>query len=149
MRKFNCLSETCFDRALEAAQARDEHLATTGKPLGLFHGLPISIKDNFNLKGLDTTLGFISNVGDPAETDSTIVELLESLGAVIYVKTNVPPAMMITETVNNVTGKTLNPRNRLLTPGGSSGGESSLVLFKGSPLGVGSDLGKHTPACTT
>jgi hypothetical protein len=146
--KTNCLLETCFDRALAAARARDEHLSKTGKPLGPFHGLPISLKDSFNLKGLDTTLGLVANVGEPAESDSTLVKLLESLGAVIYVKTNVPVGLMMTETVNNITGRTLNPRNKLLTPGGSSGGEAALVLLKGSPLGIGSDLGRNMSLCT-
>jgi len=49
---------------------------------------------------------------------------------------------MIAETVNNTFGRTVNPRNRRLTPGGSSGGESALIAFGGSLLGVGSDIGK-------
>ena len=60
----------------------------------------------------------------------------------LYVKTNVPTAMMMGETVNNVFGRTLNPRNRRTASGGSSGGESALLALKGSPLGVGSDIGE-------
>lgn len=123
------------------AKARDEHFAKTGKPIGPLHGLPVSLKDNFNLKGLDATLGFASHVGDAAQDDSALAKLIEDAGAVFYVKTNVPTAMMIAETINNVFGRTLNPLNRKLTPGGSSGGESALIVFKGSPLGVGSDIG--------
>ncbi|TQS33561.1 hypothetical protein Golomagni_06090, partial [Golovinomyces magnicellulatus] len=137
----NCLSETCFDRAIATAKARDEHFAKTGKPIGPFHGLPISLKDNFKLKGLDATVGFASHVGDAAVDDSALAKLIEDAGAVFYVKTNVPTAMMIAETVNNVFGRTLNPNNRKMTSGGSSGGESALIAFKGSPLGVGSDIG--------
>ena len=109
--------------------------------MGPLHGLPISLKDNFNLKGLDATVGFASHVDDPAKADSTLASLLEEAGAVFYVKTNVPTAMMIAETVNNVFGRTTNPRNRQTTSGGSSGGEASLIVMKGSPLGVGSDIG--------
>ncbi|KAH8901354.1 acetamidase [Thozetella sp. PMI_491] len=147
----NCLSETCFERAITTARARDEHFARTGAPVGPLHGLPISLKDNFNLKGLDATVGFASHVGDPAQSDSALAELLENAGAVFYVKTNVPTAMMIAESVNNVFGRTLNPRNRKTTSGGSSGGESALIVMKGSPIGVGSDIGgslRIPAACT-
>jgi len=109
------------------------------------------LKDNFNLKGLDSTVGFASHVGDPAPGDSELAKLLAEAGAVFYVKTNVPTAMMIAESVNNVFGRTVNPLNRKLTSGGSSGGESALLVFKGSPLGVGTDIGgslRIPAACT-
>ncbi|GKT41600.1 putative amidase [Colletotrichum spaethianum] len=130
---------------------KDEHFERTGKPIGPFHGLPISLKDNFNLKGLDATVGFVSHIGDPAEYDAALASLLEDAGAVFYVKTNVPTAMMIAESVNNVFGRTVNPRNRNLTSGGSSGGESALIVMKGSPLGIGTDIGgslRIPAACT-
>ncbi|KAI0201445.1 amidase [Astrocystis sublimbata] len=147
----NCLSETCFDRAIETAKALDERLAQGLGPAGPFHGLPISLKDMFNLKGLDATVGFTSHIGHPAEHDSELVTLLLNAGAVPYVKTNVPTAMMIAETVNNAFGRTVNPFNRKLTSGGSSGGESALLVFKGTPLGVGTDIGgslRIPAACT-
>lgn len=87
----------------------------------------------------------------PATYNATLVELLEKLGAVRYCKTNVPTAMMIAESVNNVFGRTVNPLNRKLTSGGSSGGESALLAFGGSPLGVGTDIGgslRIPAACT-
>ncbi|KAK2608850.1 hypothetical protein QQS21_002563 [Conoideocrella luteorostrata] len=147
----NCLSETCFDRALKTAKQRDVHLKQTGSPVGPLHGLPISLKDNFNLEGLDATVGFASHVGDPAKSDSTLAQLLESSGAIFYVKTNTPTAMMIAESVNNVFGRTVNPLNRKTTSGGSSGGESALLVMRGSPMGVGSDIGgslRIPAACT-
>lgn len=61
-------------------------MARTGKTLGPLHGLPVSLKDNFNLKGLDATVGFISHVDSPATYDSTLATLLEEAGAVFYVK---------------------------------------------------------------
>ncbi|KAM3492014.1 hypothetical protein MY3957_004672 [Beauveria namnaoensis] len=147
----NCLSETCFERAIATARARDEHFAKTGQPVGPLHGLPISLKDNFKLTGLDTTVGFSSHVGDAAAVDSMLAKVLEEAGAVFYVKTNVPTAMMIAETINNVFGRTLNPLNRQTTSGGSSGGESALLVLKGSPIGVGTDIGgslRIPAACT-
>ncbi|SCO77980.1 related to general amidase [Fusarium oxysporum] len=147
----NCLAETCFERALQTARQLDEHLAKTGTPVGPLHGLPISLKDNFNLEGLDSTVGFTAHVGDPAKSDSALATVLQNAGAVFYVKTNVPTAMMIAESVNNTFGRTVNPKNRSTTSGGSSGGESALIAFKGSPLGVGSDIGgslRIPAACT-
>ncbi|KAJ4267671.1 hypothetical protein NW762_003785 [Fusarium torreyae] len=137
----NCLSETCFERALTTARQHDEHFAKTGKPVGPLHGLPISLKDNFHLEGLDATVGFTSHVGEPAKSDAALATLLQNAGAVFYVKTNVPTAMMIAESVNHTFGRTVSPRNRNTTSGGSSGGESALIAFGGSPLGVGTDIG--------
>lgn len=147
----NCLSETCFSRAFETAKRLDEHLARTGTPVGPLHGLPVSLKDNFNLVGLDATVGFVSHIGDAAAYDSALAELLQAAGAVFYVKTNVPTAMMIAESVNNVFGRTTSPLSRKLTSGGSSGGESALIAFGGSPIGVGTDIGgslRIPAACT-
>ncbi|KAE8412438.1 amidase signature domain-containing protein [Aspergillus pseudocaelatus] len=147
----NCLSEILFDEAIARAKQLDEHLRKTGKPKGPFHGLPISLKDNFNIIGKDSTVGFTSLVNDPATYNSTLTDLLLEGGAVLYVKTNVPTAMMIAETVNNVFGRTVNPLNRKLTSGGSSGGESALISFGASRIGVGTDIGgslRIPAACT-
>ncbi|KAI1434851.1 amidase [Xylaria sp. CBS 124048] len=147
----NCLSETCFDRALETAKALDERIAKGLGPIGPFHGLPISLKDNINLTGMDSTIGFACYIGDEAKSDAELATILFQAGAVPYVKTNVPTAMMMAESVNNVFGRTVNPQNRKLTSGGSSGGESALLLFKGSPLGIGTDIGgslRIPAACT-
>lgn len=86
----NCLSETLFPEALERAKALDEHLAKTRKPVGPLHGLPISLKDNFNIIGKDSTIGFVSWVDQPATYNTVLVDLLTKAGAVLYVKTNVP-----------------------------------------------------------
>ena len=67
--------------------------------------------------------------------------MLLNAGAVLYCKTNVPQTLMAMDSMNNVFGQTLNPLNRLLTPGGSSGGEGALIAMRGSVLGVGTDIG--------
>ncbi|KAH6643147.1 amidase signature domain-containing protein [Boeremia exigua] len=147
----NCLSDAFFEEAIRSATALDDHLQRTGQLVGPLHGLPISLKDNFNIKGKDSTVGFTSLVDKPAEYNATLVDILEGLGAVRYCKTNVPTAMMIAESVNNTFGRTVNPLNRALTSGGSSGGESALIAFGGSPLGVGTDIGgslRIPAACT-
>jgi amidase len=96
----NCLSDAFFDEAIQSAKALDDHLDRTGKVVGPLHGLPISLKDNFNIKGKDSTVGFTSLVNDPAEYNATLVDILEKLGAVRYCKTNVPTAMMIVRVLN-------------------------------------------------
>lgn len=73
--------------------------------------------------------------------ESLMVEELRELGAVLYCKTSVPHTLMCGETVNNIMGYCLNPRNRNLSSGGSSGGEGALIGLRGSPLGVGTDIG--------
>ncbi|KAH7015942.1 amidase [Ilyonectria destructans] len=137
----NCVTEICFKEGIARATELDEYLKREGKTVGPLHGLPISLKDQFNLKGLDSTIGYCSYANKPAETNSTLVTLLAEAGAIFYVKSNVPSTLMMGESVNNIFGRTVNPRNRQLTTGGSSGGESALVTFRASFLGVGTDIG--------
>ncbi|WVW86757.1 hypothetical protein I302_108811 [Kwoniella bestiolae CBS 10118] len=139
----NCLTEIFFTAALENAKKIDEEYARTGTSLGPLHGLPVSLKDNFYVEGVDTTVGFVAWANDPApkEKESEMTKIMRECGAVLFCKTNVPTAMMIAETYNNVWDYTTNPYNRKCSSGGSSGGESALLALKGSPLGVGTDIG--------
>jgi amidase len=73
--------------------------------------------------------------------ESEMVKELRACGAVLYCKTSVPHTLMSGETVNNIIGYTLNPKNRNLTSGGSSGGEGALIGIRGSPVGFGTDIG--------
>ncbi|KAH7027015.1 amidase signature domain-containing protein [Macrophomina phaseolina] len=137
----HCLTETFFDKALERARALDRHMAREKKPVGPLHGLPISLKDTFQLRGVGATIGFVSFLDQPpASHNSALVEVLLSLGAVPYCKTNVPQTLMTADTHNNIFGRTLNPHNTSLTAGGSSGGEAALLALQGSPLGIGTDV---------
>ena len=137
----NCLAEIMFDDAIARARRLDEHMSKTGKPMGPLHGLPISIKDSFKVKGYDTSIGVAAFCFKPATENSALVELLLGLGAVLYCKTNVPQTMMALDSYNNVFGRTLNPANAKLTAGGSTGGEGALVAMRGSVLGIGTDIG--------
>ncbi|KAJ6097040.1 hypothetical protein N7499_001414 [Penicillium canescens] len=131
----SCLTETFFDVALQRAQELDEYLERTGKTVGPFHGLPISIKESFSVTGVPTTLGFVSFLDRPVSTkNSALVEVLLAAGAVLYVKTNIPQTMMTADSHNNVFGRVLNPYGKDITAGGSSGGEGCLVALRGSPL---------------
>ncbi|VUC35351.1 unnamed protein product [Clonostachys rosea] len=137
----NCLTETFFDRAIQRAQYLDDQRAA-GKICGPLHGLPVSIKDSFRVIGSQSTLGIVSFLNkEPATSNSVLVDMLIELGSVIYVKTNVPQTLATVDSENNIFGRTLNPWNTMLGPGGSSGGEGALVAFRGSPLGVGTDVG--------
>ncbi len=140
----NCLSEVFFNEAFKQAKELDDYYEKTGKLKGSFHGLPVSLKDNLNVKGQATTIGFVGFSFEPkggATYDSALVELLRDQGAVFYVKTNVPVAMMMAESVNHVYGKTSTPFNTDLSSGGSSGGEAALLALKGACIGIGSDIG--------
>ena len=149
-----------MERALARAAELDDALKKTGKVVGPLHGLPISLKDQVCIKGLETTMGYVSWIGKYAEKNAVLVDILEECGAVPFVRTNIPQTLMVSqtcsaskpvtliriqwpETFNNIFGRTTNPYNRSLTSGGSSGGEGALVALKGSPLGVGSDIGGY------
>ncbi|KAJ9139431.1 Amidase [Pleurostoma richardsiae] len=137
----NCLTEICFEDALRHARELDAHLAQTGKPVGPLHGVPMTLKDQFNVKGYDTTIGYVGRALSPAVDDATIVKMLRSMGAVILAKTNLPQSIMWCETENPLWGLTTNPIDPRYTPGGSTGGESALLYLKGSTVGWGTDIG--------
>ncbi|TCD61777.1 hypothetical protein EIP91_007955 [Steccherinum ochraceum] len=137
----NCLTEVFFDEARQDAQVLDKEFAITGKVRGPLHGVPVSFKDNYDIKGHDTTLGFTSRAHKPAQKDAEIVALVRKAGGVPFVKTNLPQTMMFFECVNPMWGRTLNPFSPDHTSGGSSGGEAALLRMDGAALGWGTDIG--------
>ncbi|KAI7055522.1 amidase [Hortaea werneckii] len=137
----NCLTEIFFDDAIARAKQLDDEMAKSGSPTGPLHGLPISLKDTFKVKGYDASIGAAALCFKPADTNSALVDLLLQQGAVLYCKTNIPLTLAALDSHNNVFGRTLNPANKALTAGGSSGGEGALVAMRGSPLGIGTDVG--------
>ncbi|KAL4970514.1 putative general amidase [Aspergillus stella-maris] len=136
-----CLTEPLFDSAIKRAEELDAHLKRTGTPIGPLHGLPVSIKDSFNIRGVDSSVGVASLALNPSKQDAPLVSLLTLLGAVIITKTNVPQTMGALDSANHLFGRTLNPRNRQLTVGGSTGGEGALLALRGSMMGFGTDIG--------
>ncbi|KAJ5626649.1 Amidase [Penicillium herquei] len=135
----SCLTETLFEEAQHRAQYLDD-LRAQGKLAGPLHGLPVSLKDSFYIKGREATTGMVTFIGKAATENTALVDILLKLGAVLYVKTNVPQTMMTSDSHNNVFGRTLNPCNTRLGPGGSSGGEGALIALRGSPIGLGTDI---------
>ncbi|KAK2873896.1 hypothetical protein FQN49_002007 [Arthroderma sp. PD_2] len=137
----NCVTEVLFKEGLERAKQLDDHLQKIGSVVGPLHGLPVSLKDNFMTTPHPSSIGMAAFTNEATEKDSVIVTGLRELGAVFYIKTNVPTAMLMAETNNRIWGETRNPIHKGLTPGGSSGGEGALIALKASPLGVGTDIG--------
>lgn len=137
----NCCTDIFASLALERAKQCDEYLATNGKPIGLLHGLPVSLKDQFDIAGKEMTMGYVGWIGRIAKQNSVITDVILKQGGVVYVRTSIPQSLMRCETHNHIYGRTVSPFNRSFTPGGSSGGEGALVGMHGSPLGLGTDIG--------
>ncbi|KZT62249.1 amidase [Calocera cornea HHB12733] len=135
----HCLTDIFLEEGIARAQELDEYYKREGKVIGPLHGLPISIKDHVPLKGRWASAGFLATV-EVSKDDCLMTSILRELGAVFYVKTNQPQSIMHLET-HSMYGRTLNPWNTSLTPGGSSGGEGALIAMRGSCIGVGTDIG--------
>ncbi|RGP76710.1 hypothetical protein FLONG3_5150 [Fusarium longipes] len=134
-----CLTQWYMDEAIAQAQKLDAYFEQHGKPIGLLHGLPISIKEHIQVAGTYSSQGCFASITYD-DTDADIVAILRSQGAVIYCKTNQPQSIMHLETDSHW-GTVLNPYNIYLSAGGSTGGEAALIAMKGSVLGVGTDIG--------
>ncbi|MGW5344011.1 amidase [Streptomyces sp. NPDC004050] len=126
--------------ARAAADAADRHLARTGKPLGVLHGLPVTVKDALETKGLRSTCGAPDLTDHVPDRDADAVARLRAAGAVIVGKTNVPVLCQDLQTSNPLFGTTKNPYDGTKTAGGSSGGPAAAVAAGISSLEIGSDL---------
>ncbi|HUN26482.1 MAG TPA: amidase [Steroidobacteraceae bacterium] len=128
-----------FDAARECANAADRALAR-GESLGALHGLPMTVKESFNLRGTPTTFGLREFRDNLAHEDAVVVARLVRAGAVIFGKTNVPPGLMDGQSANELYGRTNNPWNPARTPGGSSGGSAAALAAGLTGLELGSDI---------
>ncbi|KAJ9197293.1 fatty-acid amide hydrolase [Paecilomyces variotii] len=137
----NFATEFMADDAIARAKELDEHFKKTGKLVGPLHGVPISVKEHIGHKGRICHTGYVAWIKNIAPEDALLVQLLKNAGAVFHVRTNQPQSLMHLDCNNNITGMTLNPYNRKLSPGGSSGGEGASMGFKCAPLGIGTDIG--------
>jgi fatty acid amide hydrolase len=123
----------------EAADADRRRAA--GEPIGPLHGLPITIKECFDLTGSPATFGLVSRREDVASGDDRYVAALRGAGAIVLGKTNVSQLLLYIESDNPVYGVSRNPWDLDRTPGGSSGGQAAIVAAGGSALGLGNDIG--------
>ncbi|KAK8016909.1 amidase protein [Apiospora rasikravindrae] len=133
--KTNCLTEIMIS---EAEASLDKGRCVIG---GLLNGIPVSLKDSIDVGGFDTTVGYSSFVGNkqPPDEDGPMVQMLKDMGAVPYVKTNLPTTLLSFESTNDVWGRSTNPHNSNYSPGGSTGGEAALLAL-GGRIGIGSDV---------
>lgn len=128
-----------FDRAREQAKARDTLRAVgTAGPL---NGVPMTVKESYNIAGLRTTWGFEHARDFVAPDDARTVARLKAAGAVILGKTNVPVALADVQSNNPIYGRTKNPHDLTRSPGGSSGGSAAALASGMVPLEFGSDIG--------
>jgi amidase len=129
-----------FDNARERARAADAALAE-GRLWGPLHGLPMTVKESFDLPGLPTTRGLESLRGNIATRPAVAVQRLLDAGAIVFGKTNVPASLADWQTFNAVYGTTRNPWNLACTPGGSSGGSAAALAAGLTALELGTDIG--------
>lgn len=138
--KLNAVVVPLFDQARAEAAAADAARAR-GERVGPLHGVPITIKEAFDVAGTPTTAGLTHLAGHRAEADAPTVARLRAAGAIVLGKTNVPQLLLMNESDNPLYGRANNPWDLTRTPGGSSGGEAAIIAAHGSPLGLGSDIG--------
>ncbi len=136
----NCMVEDRFEQARAEARECDRQLQT-GRTTGRLFGVPMSMKECFDVVGMKTTGGLLQKKDHIATQDAEVVQKLRAEGAVILGKTNTPTLCFCQESDNKLYGRTNNPWNTKCTCGGSSGGEGALVAVGGAAVGLGSDIG--------
>ena len=127
-----------FARASEIARAMDEGRPQDNQPL---FGVPMTIKESFDVEGLPTTFGHSRYKDSLAPRDAELVRRLKAAGAIIIGKTNVPVDLTDWQSFNPVYGRTSNPHDPARSPGGSSGGSAAAVASGMVPCDYGTDIG--------
>lgn len=143
----NAVVATDFSAARARADAADK-ARTEGKSWGALHGLPMTVKDTYEVVGMPCVAGAPSLKDHLPKKNAVAVQKLEDAGAIIFGKTNVPLFASDIQSYNKVYGTTHNPWNVQYTPGGSSGGAAAALAAGFTPVELGSDIGGsiRTPA---
>jgi amidase len=137
--RINAVCVRDFERGLKAAKDADAALARgEAKPL---LGIPMTVKESYNVAGLPTTYGFPPQKDFKPKEDALSISRVKDAGGVILAKTNVPVALADWQSYNEIYGTTNNPFNLGRTPGGSSGGSSAALAAGYGALSLGSDIG--------
>jgi amidase len=138
--KINAVVQLHAEEALADARVSDKesHAKQWRGPL---HGVPCTIKDSFETKGMISTAGLKGRAAFIPDKDATAVARLRAAGAIVLGKTNTPELTLAFETNNLVYGRTNNPYNLDRTSGGSSGGAAAILAVSGSPFDLGTDTG--------
>ncbi|MBX7515025.1 amidase [Qipengyuania sp. GH38] len=127
-----------FDRARDAAKEMGKSSPSDATPL---FGVPMTIKESFDIAGLPTTWGHEAHRDNIATSDSAVVRELKAAGAIFLGKTNVPPDLADWQSNNPVYGRTNNPHDHERSPGGSSGGSAAAVASGMVSCEFGTDIG--------
>jgi len=136
--KINAVCVRDFDRALNAARAADTARANGDeRPL---LGIPLTVKESYNVVGLPTTWGMPEQRNFRPAEDALAISRVKDAGLVILGKTNVPLGLGDWQSYNEIYGTTNNPYDLTRTPGGSSGGSAAALAAGYGPLSLGSDL---------
>lgn len=128
-----------FERALDAAREADRQLAAGHRAPML--GVPMTVKESYDVAGLPTTWGLTEHREFIAKRDALAVRRLKDAGAVILGKTNVPPSLADFLSVNPIYGATHNPHQHGRSSGGSSGGSAAALAAGYVTAEIGSDIG--------
>ena len=128
------------EQALARADAADAALAR-GEDWGPLHGLPMTVKESFDITGLPTTWGIPAMRNNTAQRNALCVQRLIDAGAIVFGKTNVPIELADFQTYNDIYGTTNNPWDVSRAPGGSSGGAAAALAAGLTALEMGSDIG--------
>jgi fatty acid amide hydrolase len=138
--KLNAVTVDLADSARSAA-ANVDKARSRGDTLPPLAGVPVTIKECFDLAGTASTFGLTTRRGEIESEDDPYVAALRAAGAIPIAKTNLPQLMIFTETDNPLYGRTNNPWDLDRSCGGSSGGEAAVIAAGASPLGIGNDIG--------
>ncbi len=138
--RLNAIIEDRFATARREARQADA-AAQRGEDLPPLHGVPCTIKEMMAMAGAPYTGGSVLRRHVRAERDATVVARVREAGAIPLGSTNASEMAMWMESTNLVHGRTNNPYDHRRIPGGSSGGEGSIIGAGASPFGVGSDIG--------
>ncbi len=135
----NAIIATDVPRARRRAREADRAL-DRGERWGPLHGVPMTVKDSFDVAGLPTTWGVPAQRNNVARADALPVERVRDAGAIIFGKTNVPIWLADAQSFNDIYGTTRNPWNPERSPGGSSGGSAAALSAGLTALEMGSDI---------
>ena len=138
--KLNAVVQLAAATALAQAREADRALARE-EIKGPLHGVPFTLKDAIETEGMICSGGTLGRASYMPQEDATVAKRLRAAGGVLLGKTNCPELGWAWESDNLIYGRTNNPYDLSLSPGGSSGGESAIIAAGGSPLGLGSDAG--------
>lgn len=134
----NAVAVCDFERAIATAKAMDGQTPGGHQPL---FGVPMTIKESFDIAGLPTCWGHEAHADDIARRDAKVVSRLKAAGVIFVGKTNVPVDLADWQSFNKVYGRTNNPHDHSRSPGGSSGGSAAAVASGMVPIEYGTDIG--------